>query len=157
MTPLSNVKRVEGEHVQITCNVVAGNPPSTTIYWTKSGDSEFKGSGPTLVFSNVSRSHSGRYSCVAENNYLIGGKGIDQQSFLLDVLCRHLHNLHDFEVFTINTLYYITFYVHNNQRVAKMILQFCNITFFRWSNPCHWPNCKGFRGTIIPVVDVSIQ
>nr|XP_034303703.1 contactin-5 isoform X2 [Crassostrea gigas] len=86
VTPLPNVKRVEGEHVQITCNVIAGNPPSTTIYWTKSGDSEFKGSGPTLVFSNVSRSHSGRYSCVAENNYLNGGKGTDQELFVLNVL-----------------------------------------------------------------------
>lgn len=37
--------------------------------------------------------------------------------------------LHGFEVFTINTLYYITFYVHNNQFVAKMILHFYEITF----------------------------
>lgn len=127
VSPLPNVKHVVGDHVKITCVVTAGNPSSSTVYWTKSGNSGF------------------------------GQPGTDKQSFLLDVLCRHLHNLHDFEVFTINTLYYITFYVHNNQRVAKMILHFCKITFFRWSNPCHWPNCKGFRGTISPVVDVSIQ
>lgn len=127
VSPLPNVKHVVGDHVKITCVVTAGNPSSSTVYWTKSGNSGF------------------------------GQSGTDQQSFLLDVLCRHLHSLHDFEVFTINTLYYITFYVHNNQRVAKMILHFCKITFFRWSNPCHWPNCKGFRGTISPVVDVSIQ
>lgn len=127
VSPLPNVKHVVGDHVKITCVVTAGNPSSSTVYWTKSRNSGF------------------------------GQSGTDQQSFLLDVLCRHLHNLHDFEVFTINTLYYITFYVHNNQRVAKMILHFCKITFFRWSNPCHWPNCKGFRGTISPVVDVSIQ
>lgn len=157
VSPLPNVKHVVGDHVKITCVVTAGNPSSTTVYWTKSGNSGFGQSGSSLVFPNISRTQNGIYSCVAENNYLIGGKGTDQQSFLLDVLCRHLHNLNDFEVFTINTLYYITFYVHNNQRVAKMILQFCNITFFRWSNPCHWPNCKGFRGTISPVVDVSIQ
>lgn len=100
VSPLPNVKHVVGDHVKITCVVTAGNPSSSTVYWTKSRNSGF------------------------------GQSGTDQQSFLLDVLCRHLHNLHDFEVFTINTLYYITFYVHNNQRVAKMILHFCKITFF---------------------------
>lgn len=97
VTPLPNIKHVEGEHVQITCNVIAGNPPSTTIYWTKSRESEFKKSGSTLVFSNVSRTQSGRYSCVAENNYLNGGKGTDQESFVLDVMCRLLFFLHDFK------------------------------------------------------------
>lgn len=129
MSPLPNVKHVVGDHVKITCVVTAGNPSSTTVYWTKSGNSGFGQSGSSLVFPNISRTQNGIYSCVAENNYLIGGKGTDQQTFLLDVLCRHLRNLHGFEVFTINTLYYITFYVHNNQFVAKMILHFYEITF----------------------------
>uniref|UniRef100_A0A8W8LGZ3 Ig-like domain-containing protein n=1 Tax=Magallana gigas TaxID=29159 RepID=A0A8W8LGZ3_MAGGI len=86
VSPLPNVKHVVGDHVKITCVVTAGNPSSTTVYWTKSGNSGFGQSGSSLVFPNISRTQNGIYSCVAENNYLIGGKGTDQQSFLLDVL-----------------------------------------------------------------------
>eukprot|EP00105_Crassostrea_gigas_P021956 XP_011441295.1 PREDICTED: hemicentin-2 isoform X1 [Crassostrea gigas] len=86
VSPLPNVKRVEGEHVSIWCNVTSGNPSYTTIYWTKSGDSGFRQSGSTLRFNYISKSQSGTYSCVAENNYNNGEKGANQQSFFLDVL-----------------------------------------------------------------------
>lgn len=86
VSPLPNVKQVVQEHVSIRCNVTSGNPSYTTIYWTKSGDSGFRQSGSTLRFNYISKSQSGTYSCVAENNYNNGGKGANQQSFFLDVL-----------------------------------------------------------------------
>lgn len=89
VSPLPNVKRVVQEHVSIRCNVTSGNPSYTTIYWTKSGDSGFRQSGSTLRLNYISKSQSGTYSCVAENNYNNGGKGANQQSFFLDVLCMY--------------------------------------------------------------------
>nr|XP_034303699.1 hemicentin-1 isoform X2 [Crassostrea gigas] len=86
VSPLPNVKRVEGEHVSILCNVTSGNPSYTTIYWTKSGDSGFRQSGSILRLNYISKSQSGTYSCVAENNYNNGEKGANHQSFFLDVL-----------------------------------------------------------------------
>lgn len=50
VSPLPNVKHVVGDHVKITCVVTAGNPSSTTVYWTKSGNSGFGQSGSSLVF-----------------------------------------------------------------------------------------------------------
>lgn len=97
VSPLPNVKHVVGDHVKITCVVTAGNPSSTTVYWTKSGNSGFGQSGSSLVFPNISRTQKGIYSCVAENNYLNGGKGTDQELFVLNVLCRHLFFLQDFK------------------------------------------------------------
>lgn len=99
VSPLPNVKHVVGDHVKITCVLTEGNPSSTTVYWTKSGYSGFEQSGSSLVFPNISRTQNGIYSCVAENKYQIGGKGTDKQTFLLDVLCRHLLNLHNYETF----------------------------------------------------------
>lgn len=90
MSSLPDVKHVEGDHVQILCKITAGNPASTSIFWTKSGYSGFRQSGSTLVFTSITRSQSGVYTCVAENNYLKNGKGIDRQSFQLSVLCKHL-------------------------------------------------------------------
>lgn len=72
------------------CNVIVGNLFFIIIYWIKLGDFEFKEFGLIFVFLNVSRSYSGRYFCVVENNYLNGGKGIDKELFVLDVLCRYL-------------------------------------------------------------------
>lgn len=90
MSSLPDVKHVEGDHVKIVCKITAGNPASTIIYWTKPGDSGFRQSGSTLAFTSITRSQSGVYTCVAENNYISKGKGVDEQSFLLSVLCRHL-------------------------------------------------------------------
>lgn len=86
VSPLPNVKRVVQEHVSIWGNVTPGNPSYTTIYWTKSGDSGFRQSGSTLRLNYITKSQSGTYSCVAENNYNDGKKGANQQSFFLDVL-----------------------------------------------------------------------
>nr|XP_019924517.2 hemicentin-2-like isoform X7 [Crassostrea gigas]XP_034303712.1 hemicentin-2-like isoform X7 [Crassostrea gigas] len=86
VSSLPDVKHVEGDHVQILCKITAGNPASTSIFWTKSGYSGFRQSGSTLVFTSIKRSQSGVYTCVAENNYLKNGKGIDRQSFQLSVL-----------------------------------------------------------------------
>lgn len=86
VSSLPDVKHVEGDHVKIVCKITAGNPASTIIYWTKPGDSGFRQSGSRLAFTSITRSQSGVYTCVAENNYISKGKGVDQQSFLLSVL-----------------------------------------------------------------------
>ena len=88
VSSIDDVQRVEHTRVNVRCIVTPGNPNTTSIYWTKSGYSGVRGTGTTFVLNNISRTDSGTYFCIAENTYKSGGKGEDQQSFIIDVLCR---------------------------------------------------------------------
>ncbi|XP_062566514.1 hemicentin-1-like isoform X1 [Saccostrea cucullata] len=81
----STLKPVEGEYLTVVCNVTEGNPrPVTKISWYKSGHGFFK-NGKILSFPNITRSHSGTYTCTAENTYFSGARGSDKQSITIDV------------------------------------------------------------------------
>ena len=87
VSPIDDVKPVEHTNANVLCIFKPGNPNTTYVYWTKSGYSGVRGYGKTLVLNYISKTDSGTYSCIAENNYYSGGKGNDSQSFTIDVLC----------------------------------------------------------------------
>ncbi|XP_022322959.2 contactin-3-like [Crassostrea virginica] len=86
VSPIDDVKPVEHTNANVLCIFKPGNPNTTYVYWTKSGYSGVRGAGKTLVLNYISKTDSGTYSCIAENNYYSGGKGNDSQSFTIDVL-----------------------------------------------------------------------
>ena len=87
VSPIDDVKPEVHTSVNVRCIVTPGNPNTTYVYWTKSGYSGVRGYGKTLVLNYISKSDSGTYSCIAQNNYHSGGIGNDSQSFPIDVLC----------------------------------------------------------------------
>ncbi|XP_061188082.1 hemicentin-1-like [Saccostrea echinata] len=84
VSTMNEQKVIEGQYVFVTCNYTVGNPPSTTVYWTKD-ESYFRQNQKTLSITNVSRSDSGTYVCFAENTYSSGRKGISNNTLQLDV------------------------------------------------------------------------
>lgn len=85
-------KRVEGRNLSVTCKAAAGNPSSTTFYWTKEDDTGFRQNGSTLQLPHIQRTNSGTYICTAENSYSIGGMGTHNQTMVVDVLCELTYN-----------------------------------------------------------------
>nr|XP_034300633.1 B-cell receptor CD22 [Crassostrea gigas] len=77
---------IEGRVLSVTCTVTPGNPSSTTFYWTKVDNSEFRQNGPTLQFPNIVRTSSGAYRCTAVNIYSNGEKGTHSQFMAISVL-----------------------------------------------------------------------
>ena len=76
----TNVTVKEGDGVQCLCNSKGGNPPPTAS-WYK--DSKVV-SGPgylktNLSLKNVSRNHTGSYSCVVESHDLNDTKSVEIQ------------------------------------------------------------------------------
>ncbi|XP_052691725.1 hemicentin-1-like [Crassostrea angulata] len=78
---------VEGRALLVICQAISGNPNSTTFYWTKEDNPEFRQNGSTLHIPNIQRISSGTYRCTAENNYSIEEKGTHNQSMDVNVLC----------------------------------------------------------------------
>lgn len=85
---LSKKDILEGRYLSVPCETTPGNPNSTTIYWTKVGEPEFRQSGATLQLANINRTSSGTYRCTAENNYINKEKGTDSQSMVINVQCK---------------------------------------------------------------------
>ncbi|XP_061188081.1 brother of CDO-like [Saccostrea echinata] len=81
---MHELKVIEGQDILVTCSYTAGNPPSTTVYWTKQ-NSYFRQYQQNLTITNVSRSDSGTYVCFAENTYSSGRKGTSNNTLQLDV------------------------------------------------------------------------
>ena len=84
--------KTEGENVTLTCNAT-GNP-APTISWTRNGSPidtsdnsriSFSGNKKQLTITNVSRTDSGEYRCVANNSL-----GIDTSNLAtLNVQCKY--------------------------------------------------------------------
>lgn len=83
---------IEGRNLSVTCLANPGNPNRTTYVWTKSNEGGFKQNGSTLQLSNIQRTGSGIYRCIAENIYTTGGKGRHSQDMVLNVLCKKNFN-----------------------------------------------------------------
>ena len=64
----SQMEVSQGEEVVVECQVSA-NPGSSSIIWTKSGDSKFKQNGKFLRLSssNAASVNNGKYTCSAPN------------------------------------------------------------------------------------------
>ncbi|XP_078332848.1 contactin-6-like [Crassostrea virginica] len=86
--PLTQQEIVEGSDLSVTCRATPGNPSSTTFFWTKVDNSGFRQNGARLQIPNIPRDWFGVYRCTAENTYNIGGKGMNSQEMVVNVLCR---------------------------------------------------------------------
>lgn len=73
--------------MSFNCQATPGNPNSTTFYWTKIDNQEFRQSGSTLHLPNIQRTNSGTYRCTTENSYSNGEKGTHSQSIIVNVQC----------------------------------------------------------------------
>ena len=86
--PLTQQEIVEGSDLSVTCRATPGNPSSTTFFWTKVDNSGFRQNGARLHIPNIPRDRFGVYRCTAENTYNIGGKGMNSQEMVVNVLCK---------------------------------------------------------------------
>ncbi|XP_052461330.1 B-cell receptor CD22-like isoform X2 [Carassius gibelio] len=59
---------VEGDSVTLICSSDS-NPPALIFRWFKENQSSSVGSGQSFIISSFSSSHSGRYSCEAQNQH----------------------------------------------------------------------------------------
>ena len=91
-----NKTRIEGENVTISCN--ADGNPVPTISWTRNGSPLDTSNNSRISFSegkkqlnitNVSRTDSGEYQCVASNS--LGNDASNAAT--LDVQCKDLNML----------------------------------------------------------------
>ena len=79
----------DGENVTLSCNAT-GNP-SPSISWTKAGSAvnsprvSFSSDYKQLTITNVNRSDSGDYRCVANNSI---GDAVTSNGAILDVQCK---------------------------------------------------------------------
>lgn len=78
---------IEGRDLTVTCEVSSGNPPSTTIFWTKEDNTLIPPKKAILQFYNIQRNTSGTYICTAKNSYSDGSTGEDSQLMIVNVLC----------------------------------------------------------------------
>ena len=62
--PIDNEMVIEGGNVTLTCN--ATGFPALTVYWVKTSNGD-RFNRTELVFTNISRSEAGEYTCVASN------------------------------------------------------------------------------------------
>lgn len=85
---LSQQDIIEGRNLSVTCHATPGNPSSTTFYWTKVNNPGFRENGAILQLPNIQRNSSGTYRCTAENNYSNAERGTDNQSMVINVLCK---------------------------------------------------------------------
>ncbi|XP_059408985.1 B-cell receptor CD22-like isoform X1 [Carassius carassius] len=59
---------VEGDSVTLSCSSDS-NPPALIFRWFKENQNSAVGSGQSLIISSFNSSHSGRYSCEAQNQH----------------------------------------------------------------------------------------
>ena len=62
--PIDDEEVIEGGDVTLTCN--ASGFPAPTVYWVKTSNGD-RFNETELVFTNISRSEAGEYTCVARN------------------------------------------------------------------------------------------
>ncbi|XP_044180698.1 hemicentin-1-like isoform X2 [Acropora millepora] len=62
--PIANEAVIEGKNVTLSCN--ASGSPVPTVYWVKTSNGD-RFNVTELVFTNISRSDAGEYTCVASN------------------------------------------------------------------------------------------
>ena len=62
--PIANEAVIEGKNVTLSCN--ASGFPVPTVYWVKTSNGD-RFNVTELVFTNISRSDAGEYTCVASN------------------------------------------------------------------------------------------
>ena len=62
--PIDNETVIEGQNVTLSCN--ASGFPAPTVYWVKTSNGD-RFNTTELVFTNISRSKAGEYTCVASN------------------------------------------------------------------------------------------
>ena len=92
-----NVEVREGNNVTLSCNAT-GNP-EPTISWTKDGSpinsnsrNSFSADNKQLTITNVNRTDSGEYRCVASNS--VGKK--TSNAATVDVKCKYIVNCSQF-------------------------------------------------------------
>lgn len=79
---------IEGNNLSVRCNATPGNPKSLTFYWTEVDGFGLRQSGPILQLPYIQRNSSGTYKCTAENRYNIKENGTDNQTMIVNVLCK---------------------------------------------------------------------
>ena len=62
--PVDNEMVIEGGNVTMTCS--ASGFPAPTVYWVKTSNGD-RFNKTELIFTNISRSEAGEYTCVASN------------------------------------------------------------------------------------------
>ena len=72
------------KNVTLFCN--ATGKPAVTLSWIRAKDGQRVASDDTFLIVAVNRSHSGEYTCVAENGV---GKPVSQSAFI-DVHCKFI-------------------------------------------------------------------
>ena len=78
---------VEGVKMSLQCNVTAANPEPNITWYSATGNDTVLSNAVHLTFSNISRSNSGNYFCVAENG--IGPK-LTSGMITLNVQCKFI-------------------------------------------------------------------
>ncbi|XP_065933058.1 kin of IRRE-like protein 3 isoform X2 [Magallana gigas] len=82
---LSRQDMIEGGNLSVDCLATPGNPSSTTFYWTKEDDPEFRQKGSIIQLYTIQRNSSGTFRCTAENLYYDEERGIHSQSMVVNV------------------------------------------------------------------------
>ena len=78
---------VEGVKMSLQCNVTVANPEPNITWYSATGNDTVLSNAVHLTFSNISRSNSGNYFCVAENG--IGPK-LTSGMITLNVQCKFI-------------------------------------------------------------------
>ena len=78
---------VEGVKMSLQCNVTVANPEPNITWYSATGNDTVLSNAVHLTFSNISRSNSGNYFCVAENG--IGPK-LTSGMIILNVQCKFI-------------------------------------------------------------------
>lgn len=79
---------IEGGNISVDCLATPGNPSSTTFYWTKEDDPEFRQNGSIIQLYTIQRNSSGTFECTAENLYYDEEKGIHSRTMVINVQCK---------------------------------------------------------------------
>ncbi|XP_052691152.1 kin of IRRE-like protein 1 [Crassostrea angulata] len=82
---LSRQDMIEGGNLSVDCLATPGNPSSTTFYWTKEDDPEFRQNGSIIQLYTIQRNSSGTFKCTAENVYYDEEKGIHRRTMVINV------------------------------------------------------------------------
>ena len=80
MEQAENKVFIEGNNVELYCNVAAGIP-ETTVLWTKIATGEHIKGNP-LNITNITRAQAGEYRCTANNTCGVASTVVD-----IDVQC----------------------------------------------------------------------
>ena len=90
ISDLDDKQILEGDSLNVTCQYIPGDPPSTDVTWTNPfGDVVSETS--VLVLENVIREDDGIYTCTATNSMVpssgVPRDGVAIKQFSMDVQC----------------------------------------------------------------------